>query len=102
MTPILIAAGVLAYAGGDTIELRPSSEGHVAEVYYRNSPVQNSLSVIKSMELDGAEVMVRVIVTGAGEILIVRPKDVTLVAVPDRVDVPDGGEVVVQIMRPMF
>ena len=102
MTPILIAAGVLAYAGGDTIELRPSSEGHVAEVHYRNSVVQNSQSVMHHMNLDGIEVVVRVIVGTDDETLMVWPKDPELIAVPDQIDVPDGGEVVVQIMRPMF
>jgi hypothetical protein len=100
MTPLLIAA--IVQSGGDTIELRPSSEGHVAEVHYRNSVVQNSLSGIYTMELGDVRVQVHVIVTGGDEILIVRPKDETLIAVPDRIDVADGEETVVQIMRPMF
>ena len=77
----LILAASLTQRGGDIVELRPSSEGHVAEVYYRNSVVQNSMG---------------------DETLIVVPMDNQLIAVPDRIDVSDGEETVVQIMRPMF
>lgn len=97
----IILAASLVYSGGDLIELRPSSEGHVAEVYYRNNAGQDSMGGVYRLELDGVEVDVQVIVSG-DETLLVRPYDPTLIAVPEQVDVPDGMEVVVQIMLPMF
>ena len=101
MTLEIILAASMVYSGGDIIELRPSSEGHVAEVYYKNSPDQNSRGGVYRLELDGVEVSVQVIVSG-DETLIVHPYDPTMIAVPDWIDVPDGMEVVVQIMLPMF
>jgi len=97
----LILAASLTQRGGDIVELRPSSEGHVAEVYYKNSVVQNSMGGVFVLELEELRVQVQLVV-GGDETLIVVPLDNQLIAVPDRIDVSDGEETVVQIMRPMF
>jgi len=97
----LLLAASIAHSGGDVLELRPSSEGHVAEVYYKNSVVQNSMGGVFVLELEDIRVQVQLIV-GGDETLIVVPMDNQLIAVPDRIDVSDGEEAVVQIMRPMF
>ena len=98
----LLLAASIAHSGGDVLELRPSSEGHVAEVYYKNSVVQNSMGGVFVLEMGELRVQVQVVVSVADETLIVVPMDPELIAVPDRIDVSDGEETVVQIMRPMF
>lgn len=97
----LLLAASITQRGGDIVELRPSSEGHVAEVYYKNSVVQNSMGGVFVLELDGLRVQVQLIV-GGEETLLVVPLDPELIAVPDRIEVSDGKETVVQIMLPMF
>lgn len=98
----LILAAAVAVSGGDTLELRESSEGHLAELRYLNSEGRNSNGGTFELEFDGVRVEATVIVAVGDEILVVRPLDDGLIAIPDRIDVPDGSDVIVQIVMPMF
>ena len=89
------------YQGGDIITLRESSEGHVAELYYSNAGEQSSNGGVDVVEWNGVRVGFRVEVKG-DETIRVFPEDETMIAVPDRADVPDGEGIVIQIMLPMF
>lgn len=94
-------ADTVARQGGDIIEIRKSSEGHKAEVYYSNSRDQNSGGGLAVLEWEGIVVEVYVQVLG-DERVTVRPMDPNLIAVPAEADVPDGDGIVIQIMLPMF
>lgn len=89
-------------AGGDVIEMR-ESETHFAEVFYSNSPVQNSKIGEYRLSFAGTSVLV-VIEFGSGkaERVTVSPEDPSFVAVPADAEVEDGQSVVIQIMQPMF
>ena len=67
----------------------------------RTRSFKNSMGGVFVLELEDIRVQVQLIV-GGDETLIVVPLDPELIAVPDRIDVSDGEETVVQIMRPMF
>lgn len=91
------------FAGDDTVEIRASSEGHVAEIEYKNStPPGTSFGrkVVQHGDLI-VEVFIGSGVEGSERIRI-TPMGVDLIAVPEVIDVPDGQGVVVQLMRAMF
>lgn len=98
-------ADTVARQGGDIIEIRKSSEGHKAEVYYSNTRVQNSGG--GQVFLDYGDVVVHIKVeVNAGldgaERVTVSPVNPGLIAVPETADVKDGDGIVIQIMLPMF
>jgi hypothetical protein len=89
----------------DVVELRESSEGHLAELFYANSAMQASSGVDRVLEWNGIQVHVKIIINGHGmsEVLTVTPLDPAHIAFPSGpIPVRDGEEVVVQIMLPMF
>jgi hypothetical protein len=95
----------IAHAGGDIIELRPSSEGHAAEVFYSNEAGMSSNPGIHVLELDEVRVQVRIAFApnSDAELFCVTVLDDYHVAFPaDCVAVEDGQEAVTQVMRPMF
>lgn len=94
------SAGHVPSGQPDAIEIRDSSEGHLAEIVYSNSADLTSAAQVLEMSHNGVTVRVRIIV-GKDETLIVEPQEPDVIAVPPEIDVPDGAEAVVQLMRPL-
>ena len=102
---MIILAAVIAHAGGDLIEIRPSSEGHAAEVFYSNEARMSSTPGIHILELDDVRVQVRIAFApnSDAELFCVAVLDDYHVAYPaDCQTVEDGQEAVAQIMVPVF
>ena len=102
---MIILAAVIAHAGGDIIELRPSSEGHAAEVFYSNEAGMSSNPAIHVLELGQVRVHVQISFApnSDAELFCVTVLDEMHVAYPaDCQTVEDGQEAVTQIMVPVF
>lgn len=90
-------------AGGDTLELRDSTEGHVAELFYENTGGQRSAPGIYVLEHNGLTIRVWLSLEGTGEErIVVEDADGQHVAFPPEIAIPDGTNTTVQIMRPMY
>lgn len=94
----------------DQLEIRESTEGHVAEVSFFNSPGQRSETANHTLlwtdSQTGFEFVVEVYIEAIGNgperVQIVIPSG-EYIAVPDYDEVPDSPEPhIFQIMRPMF
>lgn len=90
----------IAQAGGDTLEFRDSEDGTHYELFYSNSGGETSHRGTYRLSHDGVTISVRVDVGRAETITIDVPEG--LMAIPDRMDVPDGETFTFRIMRPMF
>ena len=89
-------------AGGDTLEMRESSEGMTAEIHYNNGASSRSVQGDYPLCWNDLRVETHIRVTTPGpEILTVTPPD-GYIAIPEEIEVPDGGTVTVQILQPMF
>jgi hypothetical protein len=87
-------------AWGDTLLLRDSSEGHAAEVFYSNSLMMDSINITRTETHNGVQVRIQVEVNGRGpERITVEPLDPDYIAVPWQLEVEDGFDVTIQIMR---
>lgn len=100
-----------ATAGGDTIELRDSGEGQMAEVFYSNSAGLSSQNISRLMthETRDGPITLRVTIRVGGKevnhaeqivVEVVEPD--TVIAFPPEAYVTDGETVTIQILRPMF
>lgn len=100
-TLLTVAAICAAYvAHSDTLEVRDSSEGHAAEVFYENSYSLNSKNQRLVETHNGVEVRITIEMRGSGpETITVEPLDPNYIAVPWTEDLHDGSSVVIQIMR---
>lgn len=98
-------------AGGDTIELRDSGEGQMAEVFYSNSAGLSSQNISRRMthETRDGPLTIRVTIQVGGKevnhaeqitVEVVEPD--TVIAFPSEAYVMDGETVTIQILRPMF
>lgn len=110
MTRAVILAALLAAGpawADDTLLMRESPEGHLAEVYYRNSERQSSGGVSRVYQHEGVEAHVEVRIGGAdvryAEIITVTPLDPGHVVLPEGPqEVMDGADFVFIITLPMF
>ena len=107
MNSLILAMVVMA--GGDTLELRDSSEGNIAELLYQNVDGQESTPghyKLKHVNPDGVEVSIHVILAfeanSVREIITVLVDGDLYVAMPESIAVADGEETIVQILAPMF
>lgn len=90
-------------AGGDTLELRDSEEGNVAELFYENTGGQQSKPGLYILEHNGVTIRVFLSLEGTGEERIqIEDVEDEHVAFPPEIAIPDGATTVIQIMRPMF
>lgn len=93
-------------AESDSLVIRDSSEGHLAEVEFHNSAASTSGTVDRVFEWGDVRVRVKVEIGSAlvdyAEILTVEPLSHEYLAFPPEAHVKDGDTFVVQIMLPMF
>lgn len=90
-------------AGDDAITLRPSSEGHAAELFYQNSHPPGTSFGRFYVQLGDVKLEVH-LVPGVQdyERVVITPLDHNVIALPDRADVMDGEAFIFQLVRPMF
>ena len=107
MNSLILAMTLMA--GGDTLELRESSEGNIAELLYKNVDGQEStpgLYPLSMVNSDGVEVRIVVKLefeaNSVDERITVIVAGDLYVAMPESIAVADGEETIVQIMAPMF
>lgn len=101
---MFIAIAMTVMAGGDTLELRDSTEGHAAELFYSNTGGQESTPGVYVLEHNGIRISVHLYFergTSREEITVVD-MDGLYIALPETIAVADGEETVVQILLPMY
>lgn len=102
--PMIWLIAMVVMAGGDTLEMRDSTEGHAAELLYINSAGQSSGMGVYHLSHNGIQIAVRMDFEPGStrERIKVTVLDGQHVAIPEEIAVADGEETVIQIYRPMF
>jgi len=92
----------ISSGGGDILRLEPCDPWTC--VYYLNDAGENSDSQVRVFDVNGAKVEVRIGFSDKGpeETITVEPLDAGVIAEPPYAEIPDGGDIHVKIMIPLF